>query len=83
MRPHHLKNAKSRIFDESTSEPREYCLLLTGTPLQNSTEDFWVLLNFSDSNIFESKEALVFKSGKLTDAKQVSHLHTVLIPYLL
>ena len=40
-------------------------------------------LNFADSDTFESKEALVENFGQLTDAKQVSDLHTVLRPYLL
>ena len=80
---HRLKNAKSKLFEELASVPREFCLLLTGTPLQNSTEELWALLNFADSDTFESKEAFVEKFGQLTDAKQVSDLHTVLRPYLL
>ena len=83
MRPHHLKNAKYRLFEESTSVPREFCLFLTGAPLQNSTEELWALLNFSDSDTFESKEYLVEIFGQITDAKQVSDMHTVLRPYLL
>ena len=78
VRPHHLKNTKSRIFGELTSVPREFCLLLTGTLLQNYTEKLWALLKFSDSDTFDSKEALVEKFGQLTDAKQVSDLYTVL-----
>ena len=83
MRPHHLKNAKYQIFEDSTSVLIEFCLLLTGTLLQNSTEELWALLNFTDSDTFESKEALVTKFGQNTNAKQVSDLHTVLRPYLL
>ena len=83
MRPHHLKNAKSQLFKESISVPREFCLLLPGTPLKNSTEELYALLNFFDSDTFEAKEAFVFKSGQLTDAKQVSDLHIVLRLYLL
>ena len=63
--------------------PREFCLLLTGTLLQNSTEKLWALLIFSDSDIFYSKEALVENFGQLVDANQVSELHTVLRLYLL
>lgn len=80
---HRLKNAKSRLFDDLASVPREFCLLLTGTPLQNSTEELWALLHFADPVQFESKETFVEKFGQLTDAQQVSDLHSVLRPYLL
>lgn len=35
---HRLKNVQSRLFQDLVSVPRDFCLLLTGTPLQNSTE---------------------------------------------
>ena len=78
MRPHPLKNARYRLFEESTSLPIYFCLLLTGTPLQNYTEELWALLKISDSDKFESKEALVQIFWKLTNTKQLSELHTVL-----
>jgi len=80
---HRLKNPKSRLFEELASVPRDFCLLLTGTPLQNSTEELWALLHFSDRASFRSKEAFVEKFGQLTDAHQVRDLHSVLKPYLL
>ena len=83
MRPHHLKNAKSWFFEYLTSVPREFSLLITGSLLKNSTEALWDHLNFSDSETFESNEALVETFGQLTDAKQLSDLHIFLRPYLL
>jgi len=80
---HRLKNPKSRLFAELASVPRDFCLLLTGTPLQNSTEELWALLHFSDPTTFKSKDDFCEKFGELSDAKQVSELHTVLKPYLL
>ena len=65
MGPHHLNNKKSQLLEESTLVPREFYLLLTGTPLHNSIEDIWEFLNYSDSDTFESKEALVGKMGNL------------------
>lgn len=35
---HRLKNPTSRLFAELASVPRDYCVLLTGTPLANNTE---------------------------------------------
>ena len=83
MKPHHPKNARHRIFEELTLVLREFCLLLTKTPLQNCTEELWALLIFSDSDTFESKESLVEKFGQLTDANQIRDLYTLLRLYLL
>jgi chromodomain-helicase-DNA-binding protein 7 len=80
---HRLKNHQSRLFSDLATVPRDFCLLLTGTPLQNSTEELWSLLNFSDNIAFASKEDFVGKFGQLSDSKQVSDLHSVLRPYLL
>ena len=35
---HKLKNASSKLFASLNTIPRQYCVLLTGTPLQNKTE---------------------------------------------
>jgi chromodomain-helicase-DNA-binding protein 7 len=35
---HRLKNPNARLFAELASVPRDYCVLLTGTPLANNTE---------------------------------------------
>ncbi len=78
-----MKNDQSRLFRDLANVPRDFCLLLTGTPLQNSTEELWSLLNFSDKNVFGSKESFTEQFGQLSDAKQVSDLHSILKPYLL
>ncbi|KAL7487630.1 hypothetical protein ACHAW6_013214 [Cyclotella cf. meneghiniana] len=80
---HRLKNIKSRLFEDLASVPRDFCLLLTGTPLQNSTEELWALLHFCDPISFGSKDEFTAKFGQLTDASQVASLHTILRPYLL
>jgi SNF2 family DNA or RNA helicase len=80
---HRLKNSKSRLFADLAAVPRDFCLLLTGTPLQNSTEELWALLNFADPIHFESRDSFIDKFGQLSDAKQVSDLHSILKPYLL
>ena len=80
---HRLKNIKSKLFEDLASVPRDWCLLLTGTPLQNSTEELWALLHFCDPTGFGSKDEFTNKFGQLQDADQVANLHTVLRPYLL
>ena len=39
---HRLKNPNSRLFAELASVPRDHCVLLTGTPLANNTEVYFV-----------------------------------------
>lgn len=80
-----MKNDQSRLFKEllSLRGSGSFCLLLTGTPLQNSTEELWSLLHFCDPSYFASKEEFVDKFGQLNDSKQVQDLHSLLKPYLL
>jgi SNF2 family DNA or RNA helicase len=80
---HRLKNSKSRLFEDLGSVPRDFCLLLTGTPLANATEELWALLHFADNKAFADKDAFLEKFGEMTDADQVGELHTILKPYLL
>ena len=80
---HRLKNIKSRLFEDLLSVPRDFCLLLTGTPLQNNTEELWALLHFCEPQSFASRDEFVGKFGQLQDSEQVANLHTVLRPYLL
>jgi hypothetical protein len=81
---HKLKNHESKL---SCTLRDDYiyrnCLLLTGTPLQNSTEELWTLLNFVDRKNFEDRDAFVRQFGSLRDAAQLAQLHKRLKPYLL
>ena len=80
---HRLKNSKSRLFDEFKSLPRDYCILLTGTPIANATEELWALLHFANPVQFRDKDDFLEKFGQMTDSKQVNELHNLLKPYLL
>mmetsp|Transcript_36172 Transcript_36172/g.86986 ORF Transcript_36172/g.86986 Transcript_36172/m.86986 type:complete len:2449 (-) Transcript_36172:61-7407(-) len=80
---HRLKNPKAKLFEELINVPRDHCVLLTGTPLANATEELWALLHFCNKKIFPSKDGFLEKFGQLTDASQVAELHSVLKPYLL
>ena len=80
---HRLKNPKSRLFEELNTVPRDFCVLLTGTPLANATEELWALLHFADNAAFYDKDDFLSKFGLLKDAEQVNELHSLLKPYLL
>ena len=43
---HRLKNKGSKLVKELKRLKREYCILLTGTPIQNNMQELWCLLNF-------------------------------------
>lgn len=80
---HRLKNSNSKLFEELATVPRDYCVLLTGTPIANATEELWALLHFANPTIFCNKDEFLVKFGMMTDSQQVTELHTLLKPYLL
>jgi superfamily II DNA or RNA helicase len=81
---HKLKNYSSKL---STTLRDEYsysnCVLLTGTPLQNSTEELWTLLNFVDTEAFQHHEDFAKEFGDLKESSQLEKLQKKLGPYLL
>jgi SNF2 family DNA or RNA helicase len=80
---HRLKNHKARLFEELASVPRDHCVLLTGTPIANATEELWSLLHFANPRTFDDRDDFVEKFGEMKDANQVNKLHALLKPYLL
>ncbi|KAL7580211.1 hypothetical protein ACA910_012958 [Epithemia clementina (nom. ined.)] len=80
---HRLKNHKSRLFDELAAVQRDHCVLLTGTPIANATEELWALLHFANPQAFSDREEFLSKFGEMTDAQQVNDLHSLLRPFLL
>ena len=65
---HRLKNHKSRLFDELASLNRDHCILLTGTPIANATEELFSLLHFANPSTFHDREEFMEKFGQMTDA---------------
>jgi SNF2 family DNA or RNA helicase len=72
---HRLKNDASRLtasLAQSSSKIKwKRCLLLTGTPLQNNTEELWTLLNFVDPAAFDDKARFSARFGDMSDSAQV------------
>lgn len=80
---HRLKNKASRVLNEFVTFYYDHLLLLTGTPIQNNTQELWTLLNLLDPVQFNSAEDFVAAFGSLKDAEQVKRLHDILKPFLL
>lgn len=80
---HRLKNKSSRVLNELLRFNYDHLLLLTGTPIQNNTQELWTLLNLLDPVQFSSAEDFVAAFGNLKDAEQVKRLHDILKPFLL
>lgn len=56
----------------SCSFVQEHKVLLTGTPLQNSVEELFSLLNFLEPSQFPSETAFLEEFGDLKTEEQVS-----------
>jgi SNF2 family DNA or RNA helicase len=83
---HRLKNSDSKITALLRDEFfYRNCLLLTGTPLQNSMSELWTLLNFIDKRAFpqDGKDDFIAEFGNIQTAGQLEILHSKLKPYLL
>ena len=80
---HRLKNKNCKLIGVLRSFKFDHLLLLTGTPLQNNTDELWTLLNLMDKNKFNSADEFARKFGELKETKQVEELHEILKPYIL
>eukprot|EP01029_Cantina_marsupialis_P005324 TRINITY_DN1574_c0_g1_i4.p1 TRINITY_DN1574_c0_g1~~TRINITY_DN1574_c0_g1_i4.p1 ORF type:complete len:1418 (-),score=287.40 TRINITY_DN1574_c0_g1_i4:692-4945(-) len=80
---HRLKKHTSRLSEELGGFKRAHSLLLTGTPIQNNTEELWALMKFLDPKEFGDSKGWLLKFGELKSAEQISELHSLLKPYLL
>jgi SNF2-related domain len=71
---HRLKNDASLLTKTLAAGGRyrwARCLLLTGTPLQNNTDELWTLLNFVDPARFADKREFSDRFGDMSNQSQV------------
>jgi SNF2 family DNA or RNA helicase len=95
---HRIKNRNCKLVRELKQIPSISRLLLTGTPIQNTLEELWSLLNFVNPQIFDNLEVFQAWFGfrnigkdtqvdEIVDSEQetrvVSKLHEILRPFLL
>ncbi|EEY65872.1 chromodomain-helicase-DNA-binding protein, putative [Phytophthora infestans T30-4] len=80
---HRLKSAGSRVLKMMRVLHVDRKVLLTGTPLQNNTQELWVLLNYLEPVKFASLEEFNQNFGKLHSQEQVVRLQQLLAPFIL
>jgi hypothetical protein len=84
---HRLRNRESKIFKALMQFLPGKCfrLLMTGTPVQNNTEELWNLLHFMNQDVFpvSGKEVFMRDFGTVTESTQATELQRLLGPFLL
>lgn len=68
---HRLKSASSRLFQDLVRVDADHRVLLTGTPLQNSLEELFFLMNFLEPAKFGSVDAFKAAYASLDDKDKV------------
>ena len=58
-------------------------MLLTGTPVQNNTDELFSLLNFIEPRHFPSAQLFKDEFGDLITAEQIEKLNKLLKPFIL
>ncbi|EGF78368.1 hypothetical protein BATDEDRAFT_35805 [Batrachochytrium dendrobatidis JAM81] len=80
---HRLKNKSSKVTEILKTYTMEHRVLLTGTPLQNSLDELWALLNFLEPHKFASETDFRLNYASLNSAADVEKLQNVLKPLML
>uniref|UniRef100_A0A9J8DF44 Chromodomain helicase DNA binding protein 6 n=1 Tax=Cyprinus carpio carpio TaxID=630221 RepID=A0A9J8DF44_CYPCA len=80
---HRLKNRNCKLLEGLKLMNLEHKVLLTGTPLQNSVEELFSLLNFLEPSQFPSETTFLEEFGDLKTEEQVRKLQAILKPMML
>jgi len=68
---HRIRNVKSKLLFALQQLTTDYRLLLTGTPLQNNTQELWSLLNFIEPEQFHDMHGFLSVFGDINDVEKV------------
>ena len=80
-----LKNFNSKLATNLRDQRFDFKfkLLLTGTPIQNSMEELFALLNFIDPELFPDCDEFMEKYGDIKSKEKIDQLHEEIRPYIL
>ena len=80
-----LKNKTSKLFQCLLNYKFNFKVLLTGTPLQNTLQELFVLLHFLNPDEFPSEKSFLSQFGDdvVTGEQHISRLHKLLAPHML
>ncbi|XP_017652241.2 chromodomain-helicase-DNA-binding protein 1-like [Nannospalax galili] len=83
---HRLKNQNSLLHRTLSEFSVVFCLLLTGTPIQNSLRELYALLSVVEPDVFNKEQVEDFVQRYQAiekESKSASELHRLLQPFLL
>ena len=80
---HRLKSGGGRLVTSMQRYTTDFKLLLTGTPIQNTMEELFHLLEYLDSQEFCDKEDFLAKFENISQKEQVLKLHALLAERML
>ncbi|GAB5367241.1 hypothetical protein AAMO2058_001213000, partial [Amorphochlora amoebiformis] len=85
---HRLKNRHAKLLADlnqirSARRKQPLTMLLTGTPIQNNSQELWALLNFVEPKTFASFEKFNEDFGDLKESHQIQRLQKAISPYVL
>jgi superfamily II DNA or RNA helicase len=78
----HLRNPKTQISRNISKISARARIALTGTPMENSIQDLWAIMNFANPGYLESREKFMALYGDGT-AKKTRRLRRKLLPFML
>ena len=88
---HRLRNVKGKLLEcmkeisakGTLKYGHQSRVLMTGTPLQNNTQELWTLLNFIEPGLFRSLDEFEEKFGDMKNREQVEALQRKISPFML
>jgi SNF2 family DNA or RNA helicase len=82
-----IKNPNSNIFKAVTSLKSASKLILTGTPVENSTMDLWSQVSFINGGLLGGqkffRDNFLIPIEKKSDEEKVKKLHAIIKPFIL
>ncbi|KAG2387551.1 hypothetical protein C9374_001145 [Naegleria lovaniensis] len=80
---HRLKSRATKWRAEAETLKTDRIILLTGTPMQNNTEELWSLLRLIAPSKFPSFDDFTERFGDLETENYINELKTAIAPYIL